>query len=81
MKKLKEIEKYLETTVDYNCCCRSDNGQILCVKCCAIGDNFYDYGDEPRNELKYDSPIMKEIANDPRVYIIMCEECCGCAGW
>ena len=40
MKKLKEIEKMFPDSH------RTENGQILVIKACYVGDNFYDYGEE-----------------------------------
>lgn len=79
MRKLKDIEKYLnENKIENN---RTENRQYICVNCCCIGDNFYDYGQNPPKVLKYYSPTLEEIANDRRVKIIMCEDCGGCGGW
>ena len=77
MKKLKEIEKILdENNVSW---WRSENGQWLEIKACAVGDNFYDYEDDPK-------PIMiskdwEWVKNDHRIHIVECCICCGCAGW
>jgi len=79
MRKLKDIEKYLIKNKIENY--RTENGQYVCVNCCSIGDNFYDYGESAPKELKYYSPTLKEIANDRRVKIIMCEDCSGCGNW
>lgn len=72
---LKEIEKLLGKRT----CWRSDNNQLLYIKCCAVGDNFYDYGERPPKRLDFSrAPYLKD---DPRIEIIYCEDCCGCAGW
>ena len=45
MEKLKNIERKLdELGVDWF---RSENGQNIEIKACEIGNNFYDYGEEP----------------------------------
>ena len=78
MLKLKDIEKHFNSF----CAWRTDNNQQLCIKSCALGQNFYDYGDEPPIALDFsECPELKGIENDPRIIIIMCEDCCGCASW
>lgn len=78
MKKLKDIERKLES-ISKDSVWRSDNGQKLCVLCCMVGDNFYDYEEDPPEEWDYSDFI--ELKNDPRIEIVGCEDCCGCAGW
>lgn len=78
MIKLKEIEKQFDKLkIEYH---RSENNQYLCVYCCSIGNNFYDYGENQPKEWDY-SNFPKDLINDPRIVIIPCEECYGCAGW
>ena len=79
MKKLKEIEKLFGSQG----CYRNDNDQILLIRACFVGDNFYDYGETPK-EIKWDriSPsLAQELKNDHRIKILKCEDCCGCSGW
>ena len=73
MKKLKEIEKMFPDSH------RTENGQILVIKACYVGDNFYDYGEEPRPVIFY--PQYDFLINDTRIHILECCECYGCAGW
>lgn len=47
---------------------------------CDLGDNFYDYGDNPK-PLVIDDEELQFLVNEPKVYIVDCEGCCGCAGW
>ena len=81
MKKLKEYEKYLDSIRHENGHYRDDSGQYLCVLSCVFGDNFYDYGEEPPRNFKYDNELLREIGEDRRVRIVDCADCCGCAGW
>lgn len=81
MKKLKEYEKYLDSLGHENAYYRDESGQYLCVLCCALGDNFYDYGEEPPRTFKYDNEMLREIGTDRRVIIVDCADCSGCAGW
>lgn len=77
MLKLKNIEKKLNDSA-----WRSDNGQHLYIKSCALGHNFYDYGEDEPEEIDFSyHPDLKKIENDPRIIIITCGDCCGCAGW
>lgn len=50
---------------------------VICA--CAVGDNFYDYGETPK-EIEFDEEF-EWMANDPLFYIIDCSECGGCSGW
>ena len=80
MMKLKEIEKYFGSHM----CWRTDNYQKLVVLSCALGDNFYDYGEEPKEVLDLSNcppELQNTILNDNRIIICECCECCGCAGW
>lgn len=77
MEKLKNIKRKLdEMEVNWS---ESENGQNIEIKACEIGNNFYDYGEEP-------TPIVfskqyEFLKDDHRVHIIDCQSCCGCAGW
>lgn len=73
MRKLKEIEKM------FSGCWRSDNGQIVYIKACEVGDNFYDYGEEPK-DIAFDKEFTF-LKDDFRIRIVECCDCCGCAGW
>lgn len=82
MIKLKEITKYLDKNgISY---WRSENNQKLILRACAFNSetesNFYDYG-EPPKPIKCFDQKMQFIFNDPRVVVINCGECWGCAGW
>lgn len=49
---------------------------------CAFGDNFYDYGEEPKEFSTDDIELKKMLEEYPEYfYILDCSECCGCAGW
>lgn len=77
MKRLKDIEKRFGED-----CWRSSNGQRLSVKACCLGDNFYDYGEDEPEKLSYEyCPDLEGLEDDPRIEIIMCCDCCQCAGW
>lgn len=77
MEKLKNIERKLdELGIDWF---RSEDGQSIEIKACEIGNNFYDYGEEP-------TPIVfnkkyEFLKGDHRIHILDCQACCGCAGW
>jgi len=77
---LKKVEAYFNRKNDGHSltCWRAENGQSLVVKACVVGDNFYDYGETPK-PIRYNYAPWAE--NDPRIIVISCEECCGCAGW
>ena len=75
MLELRKIEQMLPKDSYW----RSENGQILFIQACAVGDNFYDYGERPKHPIfegKYSF-----LENDPRICLVECCECCGCAGW
>ena len=75
MMKLKEIESRLGSSAWRD----EETRQYLYVKCCAIGNNFYDYGEPEPEDWDYsDAPYVK---GDRRVKIIGCGDCCNCAGW
>jgi len=49
MEKLKNIKRKLdEMEVNWS---ETENGQGIEIKACEIGDNFYDYGEEPTPPL------------------------------
>lgn len=73
MLKLKEIEKMFPESE------RSEDGQMLYIKACDVGDNFYDYDDE-RKAVVYD-PQYEFLKDDHRICIVECCVCCGCSGW
>lgn len=78
MLKLKNIEKNFNNFSAW----RSDNNQQLYIKCCALGNNFYDYGENQPEKIDFSiCPNLKGIESDPRISIIWCEDCCSCAGW
>ncbi len=54
--------------------------EIVCIKWCEIGDNFYDYGEEPPTRIKFNKGL-EFLKDDPKVILIECSECCACAGW
>ena len=77
MEKLKDVCKHLDKlSVKYE---RSENGQAIQILACKVGDNFYDY-DEAEKPITFYSRL-NFLKNDPRIQIIKCEDCCGCAGW
>ena len=79
MEKLKDICRFLDKHhVKYE---RSENNQQILIKSCEIGDNFYDYeyGERPKAVI-FDPPFA-HLKNDPRIIIIICENCWECAGW
>ena len=78
MYKLKEVEKYFGEQ-----CWRIDGGQKLAILSCALGDNFYDYGEAPKEELDLSNvpSQFSNLFNDDRIVVIECCDCCGCSGW
>lgn len=57
-------------------------GQYICVYACALGDNFYDYGERSKKLEIDDAEVRKAILlNKNKIEIIKCEDCCGCGGW
>ena len=80
MKSLEEIEKEL-TQKGIEFWYENDN-QTLVIQSCQLGNNFYDYEEEPPEKLDFSlHPELKELEDDPRIYILWCSACCGCAGW
>lgn len=80
MKRLKDIERELDKREIEHW--REENGQRLVFRSCEIGNNFYDYEDEPPANLNFAlHPDLAELEDDPRIYILWCSDCCGCAGW
>lgn len=79
MKKLKEIEVVLKSKhIPYF---RDGNNRLIIEESCALGDNFYDYGEVPK-KLRIDDPELRNLLlNDWRITILRCEDCCCCAGW
>ena len=75
MEKLKNIEKEFADN-----CYRSDNGQVLFIKWCAVGRNFYDYGEACPSKMDIEKKY-KDLLNDPRIRFVKCEDCGECAGW
>lgn len=53
------------------------------IQCCALGDNFYDYGEECPTNWKIDDEETREFLqkNSNYIHIVGCEDCCACAGW
>lgn len=76
MMKMKELKQLLDKTdIEYEMV----NQQIYILSCC-LGDNFYDYGEDEK-PIEIDDEQLKFLLTDPRVKIITCKDCCGCAGW
>lgn len=84
MMTFKEIRNYLQKeNISYY---ESEDGQYLYLKACAFDDNnhsnFFDYGEPFKEPCCYTkNKVLKELYNDPRIRIMDCSECCGCAGW
>lgn len=77
MEKLKTIcERLNRMHIKYE---RSEDNQKIQILACEVGDNFYDYSETPKRVTFY--PHLEFLKNDPRVQIIECDGCCGCAGW
>ncbi len=75
MRKLKDIEK--EFIDSY----RSDDGQILYIKWCDVGeDNYYDYGEKLPKEFHIE-PQYKYLLDDHRICLIECCDCEACGSW
>ena len=80
MKPLAEIEKEL-TQKGIEFWYENDN-QTLVIQSCQLGNNFYDYEEDPPEKLDFSlCPELEELEDDPRIYILWCSDCCGCAGW
>ena len=72
---LEEIMRFLEdNNVEYY---EYDKSVGICA--CQIGDNFYDYGERPQ-AVVFDEKF-KFLKDNPKVIILECCDCCGCAGW
>lgn len=54
-------------------------GGKFMIHACAVGDNFYDYGDEPK-PIVFDEEC-KRMENNPLFDIVECCDCCCCASW
>lgn len=77
MMKLKEVCSFLDKKhIEYERC-----GQYICINSCALGDNFYDYGESPKEIEIDDEEVEAFLLNDNRIHIVECCDCCGCAGW
>lgn len=50
---------------------------------CALGENFYDYGEDPVDPLNIDDLELKALIEQYPEYFCIeeCGECCRCAGW
>lgn len=60
--------------------------KVVYIGCCMLGDNGYDYDEEPIEEEDWTfefCPELVDIANNsnPRVEIVECSSCCGCGSW
>ena len=54
--------------------------EIVYIYWCEIGDNFYDYGEKrPKHTHFYKK--FEFLRDDPRVVLLDCADCCGCASW
>ena len=71
----KSIKKWLE---EHNVEYYTDNKEFI-IDACAVGDNFYDYGDEPE-PITFDKEF-KWMADNPLIIIRECCDCCSCSGW
>lgn len=84
MMKFKNIRAYLDKKgILYN---ESDNGQYLYIRACAFDSdtqtNFYDYDEPIKTPRCYNKEqFFQELFSDPRIKIVTCDDCCGCAGW
>lgn len=77
MLRLKEVCALLDKKhIEYD-----RDGQYIRIFSCALGDNFYDYGEEPKKIKIDDKEVRQVISNDPRVKIFDCSDCGGCGGW
>ena len=73
MKSIKEIKDMFPGSF------LSKNGECLCIKSCWIGDNYFGYGEEEK-PLVWDDEYYF-LANDSRIIVSTCDECCGCGDW
>lgn len=80
MKSLAEIEKELtQKGIEF---WHEDDNQTLVIQSCQLGNNFYDYEEDPPEKLDFSLfPELEELEDDPRIHILWCSGCCGCAGW
>ena len=80
MKSLAEIEKELtQKGIEF---WHEDDNQTLVIQSCQLGNNFYDYEEDPPEKLDFSRfPELEELEDDPRIYILWCSDCCGCSGW
>lgn len=81
---VKEIKTQLDELGLTNYHIPKDNPQLINIKSCALGDNFFDYGEEePDFDWFEKIPIelREELENNDSVKIIRCYDCSMCAGW
>lgn len=75
LKDLEQIQKlFAERDTFFN------DKDDLCICWCAVGDNFYDYGEDEPEHMDVDFKYRLLLGN-PRIHFIKCEDCCRCAGW
>ena len=82
---LMEIKELLDRyDIDYEESYDDEGEDFLFVRECDLGDNFYDYGEEPSKfEWREDIPpsVRDDIANSSCITFLSCCDCCKCAGW
>ena len=74
MKRMAIKEWLEEHHISYDTC-----GKQFIIKACSVGDNFYDYGEEPK-EIIFDEEC-KWMEGNPSIIIRECDDCFGCGGW
>ena len=71
----KSIKEWLEErTVEY-----TTYKDKFIIDACEVGDNFYDYGDEPKPITFAEGYEWME--DNPLIIIRECCDCCSCSGW
>lgn len=82
---VKEIKLQLDKLGITNYHIPNYNKQLIKIYSCALGDNFFDYGEDEPEEFDWFEEIpvelREELENNDLVEIIHCDDCCGCAGW
>lgn len=63
----------------YNIPFQEEENNMLGIKRCEICNNGYQYGEEP-------TPInpkqkFRDLLDNPWIFIIDCDLCCGCGDW
>ena len=83
--KLEKMKKLLDRyNINYEKSFDDDGKDFIFVRECDLGDNSYDYGEEPHSfKWRKDIPVSvrNDIVNSSCITFLNCCDCCECAGW